>query len=157
MTFGELLDKAVSLFLGQTRNKEFKLESEKDIQALVFHHAVVLAQQVGLPLKIHAEPTRIDRKPDLVLGEDEAFVEIKLSKSGTGGYTQALVKWREDIDKLRAYKANWLNARCIFFAVDESGYHSSPNSKSFFDPQVLSLRGTWTQLGPDSYYLLAEI
>ena len=157
MNFSELFDRAANLTLAQIGSGEFILQSEKDIQALVFHQAIVLAQESGLPLDIHAEPARMGKEPDLVLGEDEVFVETKLSKAGSGGYSTALGAWHSDIDKLRKYKSKWPTARCIFLAVDEAGYHSSPSSLNFFDPTSEGLRGIWAQVTSASSFLLAEI
>jgi hypothetical protein len=157
MNFSEIFDKALSSALETIRQGRFQLQSEKDIQALVSHKAFVLLENRGLSPKVHAEPTRAGLKPDLVFGDDEVFVEIKLSRPGTGGYTEATAKWGEDVGKLRKYKSKWPSARCVFVAVDEGGYHSRSSSKNFFNPAGHGLHGTWMPLAANSYYLAAEV
>ena len=157
MTFSELFDDAAATALEDVKSGRFDLQSEKDIQAIIFHHAARKAQDLGLPLNLHAEPTKVERRPDLVFGEQEVFVECKLSKGSIGGYTDAIKKWREDIEKLRRYKSQWPMARCVFVAVDEVGYHSNPSSKNYFDPAAEQLTGKWAQLDASGRYLLAEV
>jgi hypothetical protein len=157
MSFSAIFDKALASALDGIRGGKFELQSEKDIQALVFHEALVLIENTDLPPKVHAEPTRAGLKPDLVFGDDEVFVEIKLSRIGTGGYTEAIRKWGEDITKLRKYKSQWPSARCVFVAVDEAGYHSNSSSKNFFNVPGHGLRGNWMPLGLNTYILTAEV
>jgi len=157
MTYSEIFDIAVSAAFERIRQGKFELQSEKDIQALIFHEALVLTEGQGLPPKVHAEPTRADLKPDLVLGGEEVFVEIKLSKVVTGGYTEATRKWGEDVEKLKKYRSQWPSGRCVFLAVDEAGYHSRSSSKNFFDPCGQGLRGNWQALGTKTWLLKAEL
>jgi hypothetical protein len=157
MEFCQVFERALAAALDDSRNGRFTFSSERDIQALIFHHAIVLAEQRGLPLKIHAEPPKCESKPDLVLGDDEVFVEIKLSKPGSGAYTDSREKWRQDISKLRRYKEASPSALCVFLAIDEAGYHSRPSSKNFFGPTREGLKGEWRQLKPDTCFLLAKI
>lgn len=157
MSFSKVFDDATATALEDVRRGRFDLQSEKDIQALVFHYAILLAEKLGLPLKLHAEPTRAEQKPDLVFGDNEVIVELKLSKAATGGYTEAVKKWRGDVEKLRKYKSHWPTARCIFLAVDEANYHSAPSSANYFNPSAENLRGGWKQLGEATRFLLAEL
>jgi hypothetical protein len=156
--FSKVLEDAVTATLDYSKNNRFEFLSEKDIQSLVFHHAITLAQQKGLPLKVHAEPTKVGSKPDLVLGDDEVFVEIKFSKKeNTGGYTEALKKWHEDISKLRQYKKAFPTARCLFLGIDEGPYLSNPSSGNFFNPSEENLKGEWKLLRASSCFLMAEV
>jgi hypothetical protein len=145
--FSKVFDAAVEAALDSSKKGRFEFLSEKDIQALVFHYAIIFAGQEGLQLKVHAEPTKNTARSDLVLGDDEIFVEIKFSKEGrSGGFTQALKNWHDDIDKLRQYKTTFPTARCVFLAVDEGPYLSNPSSDNFFNPAKENLKGEWRQL-----------
>lgn len=113
----------------------------KDLQSLLFHHALILMQNRSLPWQIHAEPKRYGSYPDLVLGKDEVFVEIKFSKPSNGGYTQALEGYKGDVDKLKKYKNNRPFSSCLFLAIDESNYFFQPNSQNYFNPAQNGLSG----------------
>ena len=60
MSFSKVFDDATATALEDVRRGRFDLQSEKDIQAVVFHYAILLAEKLGLPLKLHAEPTRAE-------------------------------------------------------------------------------------------------
>ena len=92
----------------------YDFQSEKDIQAWIFHEAVLLVKRERLSPKLHAEPTRQGARPGLVFGEDEVFVEIKLSEADVGGYTQAREKWYEDIVKRGSIEST-IRPRAVFF------------------------------------------
>jgi hypothetical protein len=132
-------------------------ESERDLQALVFHHAVSLLDPSPAPLKIHAEPERFGSHPDLVVGDNELFVEMKLGKRGTGGYTNALKTWLSDLGKLRNYRASVPAAHCLFLAVDRSNYFSNVASGNFFNPADHGLAGEWKSLDGVTSYLIAKL
>jgi hypothetical protein len=155
MSFSDLFDSATAAAFEDLRKGQFVIESKMDIQALVFHHAATLAKSRGLPLKVHVEPTRLALKPDLVFGDEEVFVEVRHVKAGA--YAEALRKWRGDVWKLRRYKSNWPQARCVFLAVDEGGYHSLSGPADFFDPATEKLKGAWAPLTEGSRFLLAEL
>ncbi|MFQ5871410.1 MAG: hypothetical protein ACE5IJ_08260 [Thermoplasmata archaeon] len=157
MDFSELFDKAVTAFLEMVRDGGFNLHSEKDIQALIFHYALTLTESNSLPQKLHAEPTKAGMRPDLVLGDDEVFLEVKLSKAHSGGYTQAVRSWVADVKKLQRYRSLWPESRCVFLGIDEAGHHSSPSSDNYFDPVAAGLRGRWSQLGSSVGYFLGEL
>src|SRR5260370_28465127 len=143
MGFSEVFDAAATATLGYSKNGQLEFLSEADIQAMIFHHAVTFAEKASLPLKIHAELSKVGAEPDLVLGHDEVFVEIKLSKSNSGGYKTALRNWHKDIEKLRQYRKSFPSARCVFLAVDDGPYLSNPSSTNFFDPSRENLKGDW--------------
>jgi hypothetical protein len=157
MNFSELFNSATAAAFEDLGKGQFVIESKMDIQALVFHHAVTLAKSQGLPLKVHVEPTKLTLKPDLVFGDDEVFVQVKFVKAGSGAYRETLHKWKGEVWKLRRYKSNWPEARCVLLAVDEAGYHSLPGPADFFDPATEKLKGAWTPLGEGSRFLLAEL
>ena len=157
MDFSKLFDKAVSSFLDLMRRRAFELQSEKDIQALIFHYTITISWKCGVQPMVHAEPTRARLRPDLVLGDNEVFMECKLSKADSGGYSEAIKSWRADVKKLRKYHIRWPESRCVMLGIDEAGYHSSPSSENYFDPRKVGLKGTWSRLGTERYYLLGEL
>jgi len=114
-------------------------------------------QNHGLQWQIHVQPRRYGSEPDLVLGGDEIFVEIKFSKRGTGGYTEALEKWKETINKLKKYKKNKPSSSCLFLAIDESNYLSQPDSQNYFNPTQNGLSGRWKLLSNNANLLIGEI
>ena len=156
MDFSNLFNDALSAALKDINSGRFALQSEKDLQSIIFHHALLLVDESVHQIGIHAEPTKAGLRPDLVFGQDEVFVEIKLSKSGIGGYTQALESWKSDVKKLKAYKEKWPDARCVFLAIDESGYHSDPLKQNFFDPVVNQLQGNWQKFINNKRILIAD-
>lgn len=155
MNFSDLFDGAATAAFEELRKGEFIVESKTDIQALLFHHAALLARSHGLPLKVHVEPIRLALKPDLVFGDEEVFVEVRHIKAGA--YAEALQKWRGDVWKLHRYKSNWPQARCVFLAIDQGGHPSLSEPTDFFDPTTEKLKGAWAPLGEASRFLLAEL
>jgi hypothetical protein len=157
MDYSHLFDDAISLAFQDIISGKFELKSEKDLQALVFFHSLLIADQNGMDRKIHAEPTNIAIRPDLVFGDDEVFFETKLSKAGSGGYTVSIGHWRADATKLARYKAAYPNARCVFLGIDEAGYFAKDSLKNHFNPLEVNLKGTWKSLFKSTYFILAEI
>jgi hypothetical protein len=147
--FGSVLEAAIAAVRDDILNGRFEVESERDLQAMIYYHARLTASQRGLPdNQVHAEPQKVAKGisyvyPDLVLGNDEVFVELKFIRSGASGAQMKLKGWKEDAGKLHDYKQRWPNARCIFFAVDEAHHHSNPAHKDYFDPQAHGLQGAW--------------
>lgn len=157
MNFSDLFDTATKAAFEQMRKGRFVFESNMDIQALVFHHAAALVEDHGLPLKVHVGPTKLKLKPDLVFGDEEVFVEVKLVKADSGRSKGALHELKGDVWKLRRYKSHWPQARCVLLAVDEAGSHSLSGAADFFDPITEKLKGAWAPLSEGSRFLLAEL
>jgi len=156
MNWWQIFLAAVNAMLQDISSGRFILESEKDIQSTIFYHVVLSLANPPTPVQVHAEPTKAGLKPDLVLGADDVFVEIKLSKANNGGYSQAIASWNSDINKLKTYKNNWQNAICVFIGIDEAGYHSNPTSKNYFNPATHQLQGQW-QVANNRNVLIAYI
>lgn len=135
----------------------FTPEGERDLQALVFHHVVALLDASPATLYVHADPARFGDYPDLVLGDDALFIELKMGKRATGGYTHALKEWSNDIQRLRKYKSKVPRARCVFLGLDQSNYLSNAASINFFDPGKNGLLGAWQRLNESTSYLITEV
>jgi len=149
--WSEIFEHALERTLQDIESQSFEIQSEKDIQALLFHHSLALAAERNVPRQVHAEPTVLQRlKPDLVFGGKEIFLEIKLAiHTPRKGMFEA-------VDKLGKYKSRWPKSRCFFLCIDEVGYYSSPSSKNYLNPKDLSLKGDWRPIGKGTF-LLGEL
>lgn len=157
MDFSKIFDDAIKAMVNNIINRRFIPQSEADIQAIIFHLAILLMPDSTKCIEIHVEPTMIGLKPDLVLGQMEVFAEIKFTKTAD---SNALRDYRKDIDKLQQYKKEWPDARCVFLAIDETGRLSGGKrgrSVNFFDPSAHELRGQWATLTPRQNILIADL
>lgn len=160
--FWNVLEVAIAAVRDDILDGRFEAESERDLQAMIYYHARRAAAQRGLPdNRVHADPPRVVRGvgyvyPDLVLGDNEAFLEIKFIRGGASGEQMKLKGWKDDAGKLGEYKRVWPSARCIFFAIDEAHHHSNPTHKDYFDPVKHGLQGDWRPFGNRGNLVLAE-
>jgi len=114
-----------------------QIRTEADLQCLLFSECLKLMQQKGFetPFKIHAEKDVFKRrqKIDLVLGDNEVLVEIKVEPDypgvnkpvvfttikeacGSGGSVE------EDLGKIKEYSEKRKHAH--FIMIDEDGRHA---------------------------------
>ena len=114
-----------------------QIRTEADLQCLLFSECLKLMSQKGFekPFKLHAEKDVFKRgqKIDLVLGDDEVLVEIKVEPNhpgvnkpvvfsaiqeacGSGGSVE------EDLKKIKNYAEKGKHAH--FIILDEDGRHA---------------------------------
>jgi hypothetical protein len=82
--------------LGSLEGSHLTLVSEGDLQANLFHNIKILSEQLPNPFEIHAE----DEWADLTIGRQRVHVELKFSKSGSGGYKTQRREIVADLEKL---------------------------------------------------------
>jgi len=163
VTFSGVIDEALDATIDDISRGRFAPESEHDLQAMVYLHSRRLAALKGLAdNRIHAEPPRTARgvkteHPDLVLGDNEVFLQLKFIRSGATGEQMKVRHWVDDIESLKGFKAKWSSSRCIFFAIDEVHNHSNPRSKNYFEPSGNGLRGEWRPLIARARVLCADL
>lgn len=157
ISYRKLFNESLQLSLDDIRSGLFKPESEADIQALIFHQAFKLADHNRMSPDFHAEPTKLRKKPDLVFGDNEVFVEIKFSKQKSGGNTNNCdKKWPEAVDKLRQYRSHWPHSKQYFLAITTGTYLNNSSSENYFDPQQNQLLGSWKKLRNGWHYLVGR-
>lgn len=110
------------------RNAEIRLLSERDLQSHLFSESLKLmrAQNFPTPYKVYAERSILSRhKTDLVLGEDDIAVEMKLEPDYPG--VSKPVALREEVEKdiktLDEYIKGGVK-HAHFVIIDEDGHHA---------------------------------
>jgi len=110
------------------RDAEIRLLSERDLQSHLFSESLKLmrAQNFPTPYKFHAERSILSKhKTDLVLGEDDIAVEMKLEPDYPG--VSKPVAFREEVEKdiksLDEYIKRGMKY-AHFVMIDEDGDHA---------------------------------
>jgi len=135
MDYDKLFDDALNCVLEDYSNNKIRFYSERDLQGHLFHECRRLMEERGFPfpLKLYAEKSVFDRrtKVDLVLGDNEILVELKLepdypgvskpvvfsTKRESGGYGSV----EDDLEKIEKYARK---GKCAHFVIiDEDGRH----------------------------------
>jgi hypothetical protein len=124
--------------LDEYKNGRISLLTEADLQSHLFSECIGLMKQRGaqVPFSVHAEKWVFEkrRKVDLVLGNDEVVVELKLEPDlpetgqgrvfttirGAGGVGYGSIE--EELQKLENYAKKGKHAH--FVMIDETDYHS---------------------------------
>lgn len=115
---------------------KIKILSEADLQSHLFSECCKLMKERNFPypLKLFAEKSVINKrkKVDLVLGDDEILIELKVepdypgvskpvvfsTKRESGDYGSV----EEDLEKIKEYATRGKHAH--FFMIDEDGRHA---------------------------------
>jgi len=135
MDYDKLFDDALNRVLEDHSNNKIQLYSERDLQGHLFYECRRLMEEreFPFPLKLYAEKSVFDRrtKVDLVLGDNEILVEMKLepdypgvskpvvfsTKKESGGYGSV----EDDLEKIEKYARE---GKCAnFLMIDEDGRH----------------------------------
>jgi len=151
-----IFDAALHWTLQDLRRGVFSPRSEGDIVGLLFHHTLNLAGPRRRSAAHITATTADGTVPDLMFGDGEIVVEVKLSKPGTGGYTQALQQWQADALKLRSRKTASRGTEALFLGFDQSNCLSNPASSNYFQPSAHGLTGEWQRLDDVTHFVLAH-
>jgi len=156
LDFDSIIKDAWSTFLEEYSEGRVNLLSEGDVQSELYRlcREGIMKRGGARPLALHTQVSIAGPVVDLMLGQREILVEIKLERQGTGGYTSHLGQYVETTTKLRSYKEQ--GARAILLAIDETGYLARDDRRNFFDPASHGLVGKWERLSNGSYALFSE-
>jgi len=135
MDYDKLFSDALNRVLDDYSNNKIRFYSERDLQGHLFHECRRLMEEreFPYPLKLYAEKSVFSKhvKVDLVLGDDEILVELKLepdypgvskpvvfsTKRESGGYGSV----EDDLEKIEEYARK---GKCAHFVmIDEDGRH----------------------------------
>jgi len=135
MDYDRLFEDAYVLVLNDYSGNTIRFYSEKDLMGHLFYQCRKLMEQRGFPqpLKLYAEKAVFSRhaKVDLVLGDNEILVELKLEPDYPGVNKPVVFSTKDeasgsgsiegDLDKIIEY-AN--KKKCAhFLMIDEDGRH----------------------------------
>jgi hypothetical protein len=139
MTYNELFLKAWEGILKEYEAGKIKFLSERDLQSHLFSECLKLMSGEGAetPYKIHAEKSIMSphKKTDLVLGDDEVVIEIKLEPDYPGMPTskkpvtfirksEGSGSVEDDVEKLSEYKRLGVK-HAHFVMIDEDESHKN--------------------------------
>ena len=134
--YNQLFTDAVEIFLFDYTSNKVRLYSERDLQSHLFYHIRKLMQEQGFPtpFQVYAEKRVFGReKVDLVLGDNEVLVELKLEPDypgvskpvvfttlrDAGGRGSGSIEY--DIDKIQRYCDQGRSSHLL--VIDEDGLH----------------------------------
>lgn len=127
---------AIANVLAAYSEGKIKILSEADLKSHLFSECckLMVERNFSYPLKLHAEKGVINKrqKVDLVLGDDEILIELKVepdypgvskpvvfsTRRESGGYGSV----EEDLEKIKEYARRGKHA--YFFMIDEDGRHT---------------------------------
>jgi len=133
MDYDKLFDDALNSVLEDYSNNEIRFYSERDLQEHLFHECRRLVEERGFPfpLKLYADRSVFSKraKVDMVLGDNEILIELKLEPDYPGvNKPVAFTTKREgessvegDLEKIEKYARR---GKCAHFVmIDEDGRH----------------------------------
>lgn len=139
MPYNELFLKAWKNILREYEGGKVRFLSERDLQAHLFSGCLKLMSSEGAetPYKIHAEKSILSphKKTDLVLGDDEVAIEIKLEPDYPGmprskkpvtfvRRSEGSGSVEDDVEKLSEYKRLGIK-HAYFVMIDEDESHKN--------------------------------
>ncbi len=137
MDYQELFCEALENVLKDYEDGKIQFLSEADLKSHLFFECRRLMEEHGFPhpLKLHVEKSVFHkhRKVDLVLGDDEVLVELKLEPDYPGVSKPVVFSTKkeagkaggsveEDLEKIRKYAQEGKHAH--FVMIDEDGRHT---------------------------------
>jgi len=135
MDYDKLFEDALLHALYDYSENKIRFFSERDLQSHLFFECRKLMeeQHFSYPLKLYAEKTAFSKhaKVDLVLGDDEVLVELKLEADYPGVSKPVVFTTKteaagsgsieSDLEKIEEYSRN---GKCAHFVmIDEDGRH----------------------------------
>ena len=135
MDYDKLFDDALNCVLEKYSENRIRFYSERDLLGHLFYECRRLMEERGFPfpLKLYAEKTVFSKrtKVDLVLGDDEILVEMKLEPDYPGVSKPVVFSTKReaagsasvesDLEKIEKYARK---GRCAHFVmIDEDGRH----------------------------------
>jgi len=157
MNFNQVFMEALKNVIEEYRQERIRFYSEKDLQSHLFCECLRVMKNEGLkpPFKIFAERGVFTkrRKTDLVLGNDDILIELKLEPdypgvskpvvfstirdAGGRGYGSV----EEDLQKIEEYSKKGKHAH--FVILDEDGRHARKIQGNWKDVTVRGKRRYW--------------
>jgi len=131
MDYDKLFDDALNNVLKAYSEGNIRFYSERDLQGHLFFECRRLMEEreFPIPLKLYAEKSVFSKhvKVDLVLGDDEILVELKLEPDYPGVsksvvFTTGAGSIESDLKKIQEYTSK---GKCAHFVmIDEDGQHA---------------------------------
>jgi len=148
MDYDKLFDGALNNVLETYSEGKIRFYSERDLQGHLFFECRRLMEEEGFstPLKLYAEKSVFNKhvKVDLVLGDNEILVELKLEPDYPGVskpvvFTRGTGSIESDLKKIQEYSNE---GKCAHFVmIDEDGQHARLISTGEWKPLYVKLNG----------------
>jgi len=155
--YNRILIEALNEVIEEYHQGVIQFFSERDLQAQLFSACLKIMRREGFttPYKIYAEKGVIDKrkKTDLVLGNDEVLIELKLEpdypgvskpvvfstirEAGGRGYGSV----EEDMNKIDEYSKRGKHAH--FIMIDEDGRHQRKIQSDWKDLIIKGRKRYW--------------
>jgi hypothetical protein len=153
MDHNKLFEDALSNVLKDYSDNKIQFFSERDLQANLFYECRKLMEERDFPrpLKLYAEKSVFSKhgKVDLVLGDDEVLVELKLEPDYPGVSKPVVFSTKReaagsgsiesDLDKIEEYSRRGKSAH--FLMIDEDGRHVRKLANEHWKPVYVKLNG----------------
>ena len=153
MDHDKLLEDALSNVLKDYSDDRIQFSSERDLQAHLFYECRKLMEERDFPrpLKLYVEKSVFSKhaKVDLVLGNDEVLVELKLEPDYPGVSKPVVFSTKReaagsgsiesDLDKIEEYSRKGKSAH--FLMIDEDGRHVEKLGRRHWKPIYVKLNG----------------
>jgi len=151
MDYDKLFENALDHVLEAYSESRIRFISERDLQAHLFFECRRLMEErkFPLPLKLYAEKSVFNKrqKVDLVLGDDEILVELKLDPDYPGVSKPVVFSTnregsnsvQSDLEKIAGYAGR---GKCAHFVmIDEDGRHVCKLNKEPWKSIYVKLNG----------------
>jgi hypothetical protein len=147
----KLFEDALSNVLKDYSDNKIQFFSERDLQAHLFYECRKLMEERDFPrpLKLYAEKSVFSKyvKVDLVLGDDEVLVELKLEPDYPGVSKSVVFSTKKDgsgsmesdLEKIEEYSRKGKSAH--FLMIDEDGRHVRKLASEHWKPIYVKLNG----------------
>ena len=148
MDYDKLFDDALDFVLKGYSENKIKFFSERDLLGHLFYECRRLMEEQGFPtpFKLYSEKSVFSKhvKVDLVLGDDEILVELKLKPDYPGVskpvvFTKGAGSVENDLEKIQEYACK---GKCAhFLMIDEDGRHFHKIASEKWTPIYVKLNG----------------
>jgi hypothetical protein len=151
MDYDRLFEDALSSVLKDYSDNKIQFFSERDLQAHLFYECRRLMEERDFPrpLKLYVEKSVFSKhaKVDLVLGNDEVLVELKLEPDYPGVSKPVVFSTKKDgsgsiesdLEKIEEYSRKGKSAH--FLMIDEEGRHVRKLANAQWKPIYVKLNG----------------
>jgi hypothetical protein len=153
MDYDRLFEDSLSNVLKDYSDNKIQFFSERDLQAHLFYDCRRLMEERDFPrpLKLYVEKSVFSKhaKVDLILGDDEVLVELKLEPDYPGVSKPVVFSTKteaagsgsieSDLDKIEEYSRKGKSAH--FLMIDEDGRHVRKLANEHWKPIYVKLNG----------------
>jgi len=153
MDYDKLFEDALSNVLKDYSDNKIQFFSERDLQAHLFYECRKLMEERDFPrpLKLCVEKSVFSKhaKVDLVLGDDEVLVELKLEPDYPGVSKPVVFSTKKeaagsgsiesDLEKIEEYSRKGKSVH--FLMIDEDGRHVRKLASEHWKPIYVKLNG----------------